>query len=95
MQWTSILAIYILFWIMSAFILLPFGVKTPEEAGVEKVPGQAESAPVNFRPLRHVIRATILAAVLFGLYYANYIYGWVGVDDVNFFGKPPSSIEYY
>ena len=26
------------------------------------------------------IRATILSAVLFGLYYANYVEGWVTVD---------------
>ena len=95
MEWTSILAIYTLFWVMSAFILLPFGVKTHEEAGLEKVAGQAESAPVNFRPLRHVIRATILAAVVFGLYYANYINGWIGAEDINFFGKPPLEQEYY
>ena len=25
MQWTSILAIYVLFWVVSAFVLLPFG----------------------------------------------------------------------
>jgi len=95
MQWTSILAIYTLFWVMSAFILLPFGVKTHEEAGLEKVAGQAESAPVQFRPLRHVMRATILAAVLFGFYYANYTQGWIGPQDINFFGKPPNFKEYY
>ena len=50
MKWTSILAIYALFWVMSAFVLLPFGVKTADEAGVEKVPGQADIAPVYFPP---------------------------------------------
>ena len=35
MQWTSILAIYALIWVMCAFIMLPFGVKTHEEAGLE------------------------------------------------------------
>ena len=34
MKWTSILAIYALFWVMCAFLLLPFGVKTHDEAGV-------------------------------------------------------------
>ena len=52
MEWTSILAVYFLIWVMSAFMLLPFGVKTADEVGVEKVPGQAESAPINFRPKR-------------------------------------------
>ena len=58
MQVTSILAIYFLFWVMSAFVMLPFGVRTADEAGVEKVPGQADSAPVNFRPGRLALRAT-------------------------------------
>lgn len=95
MKWTSIVAIYALFWVMSAFILLPFGVKTHEEAGVEMIPGQADSAPVQFRPLRHVIRATILSIVLFVIYYINYVNGWIGPDDLNFFGRPPDMHEYY
>jgi predicted secreted protein len=89
MQWTSILAIYALFWVMSAFILLPFGVKTHDEAGVPKTPGQADSAPANFRPGRVALRATVLAAVLCALYVANYTYGWITPDDVNLFGEPP------
>ena len=80
MNWTSIIAIYFLIWVMSAFVLLPFGVKTADEAGVPKVPGQADSAPVNFRPGRIAIRATVLAAILTALYVANYTYGWISVD---------------
>jgi predicted secreted protein len=88
MKWTSILAIYTLFWVLSAFLVMPFGVRTHDEAGVAKVPGQAESAPVEFRPLRIVIRATVLAAVLFGLYYANYVEGWIRISDINPFIAP-------
>lgn len=77
MKWTSIVAIYILFWTMSAFVLLPFGVKTHEELGIERVPGQADSAPANFQPGRLMVRATLLAIVLTALYVANYVYGWV------------------
>lgn len=83
MQWTSIIAIYVLIWVMCAFILLPFGVKTADELGVEKVPGQADSAPANFRPGRIVVRATILAAVLTTLYVLNYTYGWVTVENLD------------
>lgn len=89
MQVTSMIAIYALFWVMSAFLLLPFGVQTADEAGVEKVPGQADSAPVNFRPGRLALRATVLAALLFGAYLANYENGWITVDDINIFGTPP------
>jgi predicted secreted protein len=84
MRWTSALAIYILFWTMSAFLVMPFGMRTADEAGVEKVPGQAESAPANFRPGPILLRTTILATILFGLYYANYVNGWVTPDMINF-----------
>jgi predicted secreted protein len=80
MRWTSITAIYFLFWVGSAFILLPFGVKTHEELGIDRVPGQADSAPANFRPGRLMLRATLLAAVLTGLYVANYVYRWITPD---------------
>ena len=83
MKWTSILAIYFLFWVMSAFLLLPFGVRTHEEAGEAKIPGQADSAPANFRPGRLALRATIIAAALTALYVLNYTQGWVGVDDLD------------
>ena len=87
MNWTSIVAIYVLFWVMSAFVLLPFGVKTHDELGIEKVPGQADSAPANFRPGRVVVRAFVLAAVLTGLYVANYVNGWIGVEDLDIFSR--------
>ena len=90
MRWTSMLAIYILFWVLSAFLVMPFGVKTHDEAGLDKVSGQADSAPANFAPRRIALRASILAAVLFGLYYANYVEGWIVPEDLDFFGSPPN-----
>ncbi len=91
MQITSIIAIYALFWVMSAFVLLPFGIRTPDEAAEKMVPGQADSAPVNFRPGRLAIRATILAAVLTAFFVANYSQGWITVQDIDLLGQlsPP------
>ena len=83
MKPVSIAAIYLLFWVMSAFLVMPFGIRTHEEAGQDKIPGQAESAPANFRPGRVALRATLLSAVLFGLFYANFINGWVTIEDIN------------
>lgn len=91
MQITSVIAIYFLIWVLSAFLLLPFGVKTHDELGVEKVEGQADSAPANFRPGRVVLRATVLAAILTALYIANYTQGWITVEDIDLLGQlnPP------
>jgi predicted secreted protein len=80
MTWQAALAIYILFWVMCAFVILPFEARTHDEAGIAKVPGQADSAPADFRPKRAAVRITILATILFGLYYANYVQGWITTE---------------
>ena len=85
MRWTSILAIYFLFFVASAFVLLPFGVKTDEEVGNELVPGQAESAPHSFDLQKHLLWSALVGAVLTGLYYANYVNGWITPDHLDFY----------
>lgn len=85
MKWTSISAIYFLFFAASVFVMLPFGVRTDEEVGAERIPGQAESAPHHFDLKWHLVRAAVLAAVLFALYYANWTYGWITADDLDFY----------
>lgn len=88
MKWTSVAAIYLLFWVMSAFVVLPFGVKTHDEAGIPKIPGQAESAPANFRPGRVIAYTTLVSAVAFAIFYLNYQQGWITTDMFQFY---PSS----
>jgi predicted secreted protein len=87
MKWTSILAIYFLFLVASAFIMLPFGVKTDEEVGNPLVPGQARSAPHRFQLGRHLMRAALLAAVLTALYDLNYLSGWVTPDELDLYRR--------
>lgn len=83
MRLGSILAIYVLFWTISLFLVLPFGVRTSEEVGAEPVPGHAESAPHRFEAGKVVLRATLLSAILFGLFYGNYVYGWIGAEELD------------
>ena len=85
MQFTSIIAIYFLFFAAAAFGLLPFGVKTDEEAGTPKVPGQADSAPHQFDLKRHLLKAALVGLVLFAIYYLNWAYGWVTPEDLDFY----------
>jgi predicted secreted protein len=76
MRWTSILAIYILFWTISLFLVLPFGVRTAEEEGTRPARPCRERPP-RFSFARAALRATIVGAVAVGLFYANYIFGWI------------------
>lgn len=85
MKWTSALAIYALFWSLCLFVSLPFGVRTHEEAGGERVPGQADSAPHGYDWRALVVRNTIVATVGFILYYLNYVFGWISPEAVDFF----------
>ena len=80
----SIIAIYFLFFAFSAFAMLPFGVRTSDELGESKVPGQADSAPHRFDLQRHLLKSAVLALLLFGLYYANWQFGWITSDDLDF-----------
>ena len=88
----SALAVYFLFWVAAAFLMLPFGVRTDEEVGAAIVPGQADSAPHRFDLPRHMGRAALLAALLFAIYYANWTYGWLKVDDLDYF-NPPKTVN--
>jgi predicted secreted protein len=56
---------------------MPFGIKNAHETGEALIPGQSDGAPANFNPKRILIRTTILATILFGIYYTNYVNGWI------------------
>jgi len=85
MKWQSALEVYFLFFVGVAFLLLPFGVKTHEEVGAERVPGQADSAPHQFDLKRHLLRSAMVAAVAFALFYLNYSNGWITAEDLDFY----------
>ena len=85
MKIQSAIAIFALFWVLSAFLVMPFGVRTHDEAGAAKVAGQADSAPYNFRPWRIVKRTTIVASIGFALFLLNYTYGWITPDRLDVF----------
>lgn len=87
MKLTSIIAIYFLFISATAFATLPFGVRTDDEVGAPKIPGQADSAPHKFDLRRHLLKSAMIAAVLFAIYYANWVYGWVTPDDLDIYRR--------
>lgn len=75
----TIIAIYFLLWFLALFLILPFEARIKRDIEVEKVPGQAESAPPHFSFWRVAWRTSLLGAVFFALFYANYVNDWVNV----------------
>ena len=77
MSWKTVVAIYLLFWVMSAFLVLPFDGRTRAINAGERVAGQEDGAPSQFRPGLIAVRTTTVSAALFAIFYANYVYGWI------------------
>lgn len=90
MNWAAALAIYFLFWFLCLFFVLPFhGRRDAAGEGAEVILGHDTGAPRHFPVWRVIIQVTVLAAVLFALYYAAYTSGLITRDTLNIYGRPP------
>jgi len=63
------IVLYVVFWWVVFFTMLPIGVKTPGDLGEAAGEGHADSAPVRPYMWRKVLAASLIAAVLWGGYY--------------------------
>jgi len=79
MDWVMALAIYIFIWWITLFAVLPFGVRTQDEAG-EVVPGTPGSAPAKQRMLRIFMINTLVALVVFAIVYTVIEYRLIDPD---------------
>ena len=72
------LLVYALIWGIVFFMALPIGVRTAEEAGETLEPGQAESAPVRPRLWLKAGITTLVAGLLWAVYYLVRKYDLLG-----------------
>lgn len=63
MSWITWGAIYFIMWWVSLFAILPFGLRTQDEAK-EIVPGTTESAPRGPHILRAMLWTTLVSALI-------------------------------
>ncbi len=83
MSLTSSLAIFFIIWWVVLFAVLPWGVRTQAEDG-EVVPGSAPSAPSRPQMKRKIFTTTIIAAIIFTIFYTARVNGWVSLDSFPF-----------
>ena len=72
-------AIYFVFWWITLFLMLPFGVRSQHEDGGH-APGTDPGAPVMALMLRKVIWTTIISLILFGIAAWAYYSGLLNVE---------------
>jgi predicted secreted protein len=75
------IALYFVIWWTVLFAVLPFGVRTQDEAG-EIVPGTPESAPAHIRLLRIVLINTAVAAVVFLFVVSLFYFRVIDMDEM-------------
>ena len=66
------------------FAILPFGVRTGEEAGEAPPPGSAESAPHRPNLLPKIVATTVVASIIFAGLYAIIVHRVITLDQIPF-----------
>ncbi|MGI9373264.1 MAG: DUF1467 family protein [Hyphomicrobiales bacterium] len=69
MSLTSALAFFFIIWWLVLFTVLPWGAHSPHEEGESVETGHAPSSPKTPRLLRKFAITTVIAAIVFSIFY--------------------------
>ena len=86
----SAIAVYFVIWWLAFIAVLPFGVRTLEETG-ETEPGLTPSAPSRPLLLRKLVAASLIAALVWIIFYVLIEYAGLSIDLFTFFDPPTIS----
>ena len=89
MSTPTIVAIYFIIWWVVLFMVLPFGVRSQDESG-DIAPGTDPGAPTRHRLTRKFLWTTVVASVLFAVFYGAYAAGLVPLDFITAISNPPN-----
>ena len=89
MSWSTILAIYFILWWVVLFAVLPWGVHSQDESG-DIAPGTDPGAPVRHRLALKFLWTTVLAGVVFAVFYGAYAAGLIPIDWIMAISNPPN-----
>ena len=81
MSWVFGAAVFFLIWWLALFAMLPFGVRTQDDEG-DVTLGTVASAPGGPHMGKAVVRATLIALAVFGLFYLFTGVLEFGFDDI-------------
>ena len=81
MSLATAFAIYFIIWWVVLFAVLPWGVRSQHEDGTI-IPGSDPGAPAIPRLMRKLVWTTIVAAIVFALWYVVYTYRLITLDDL-------------
>ncbi len=79
MHWVVLSGAYVILWFLVLQILLPIGIRAPRESGEELHALADAGAPSNPRIVLKALIASVLAAVLWLIFYALVLAGRINV----------------
>lgn len=83
---TAAIVLFAVIWFMVFFIVLPLNLTTQGDAGAV-TPGTHASSPAGAVVARKARFTTLIAIVLWCVVAGVIISGWVGISDLDFFGR--------
>jgi predicted secreted protein len=92
MNLASALAIYFIIWWLVLFLVLPFGIRNAHEMGEAVEEGHEPGAPVRPRLIQKALITTLLASVVFAVFYLAQTRGFLSLESLPFYNMLPSSI---
>ena len=81
MSIATAIAIYFIIWWTVLFAVLPWGIRSQEESGAV-IKGTDPGAPAIPRLGRKLIWTSIVAALIFAIWYVVYAYRLVAIEDL-------------
>lgn len=79
MQIINGIVVYVILWWIVFFVALPIGVRTGDDSDEEITPGTVSSAPVNPRIGMKMAITTLVAALLWSVYYVVVTYDLISL----------------
>lgn len=79
MHWVVLVGAYVILWFLMLQILLPIGIKAPHEAGETASALADPGAPENPRILLKALIASLVAAVLWLVFYGLALTGYINL----------------
>ena len=92
MNLASAIAIYFIIWWLVLFLVLPFGIRNAHDTDDTVEEGHEPGAPVRPRLVQKAVITTILATLVFAVFYLAQTRGFLSLESLPFYNMLPSSI---
>jgi len=82
MSWFTSICVYLTIWWTVLFAVLPWGIQSHAEAGIDLGDGGDPGAPVDPKLKRKFFTTTWISAIVFALLWATIRFHWVTLPDL-------------